>query len=30
VAEGSYLAMSETGEAVMARIPTFQLIPPQE
>ena len=28
VAEGSYLAMSETGEAVMARIPTFQLIPP--
>ena len=28
VAEGSYLAMTEAGEAVVARIPSFQLIPP--
>jgi ApaG protein len=28
VAEGSYLAMTETGEAVIARIPQFELIPP--
>jgi ApaG protein len=28
VAEGSYLAVTEDGEAVMALIPRFQLIPP--
>ena len=30
VAEGAYLAVTEDGEAVMARIPPFQLIPPEE
>ena len=28
VAEGSYLAVTEEGEVVMALIPSFQLIPP--
>ena len=28
-AEGAYLAVTEEGEAVLARIPPFQLIPPQ-
>jgi ApaG protein len=28
VAEGSFLAVTEEGEAVMARIPAFRLIPP--
>jgi len=30
VAEGSYLGITEEGEAVMARIPPFALIPPGE
>ena len=29
LAEGAYLAVTEEGEAVLARIPPFQLIPPQ-
>jgi ApaG protein len=30
VAEGAYLAMTEEGEAVIARIPEFELIPPRD
>jgi ApaG protein len=30
VAEGAYLGITEEGEAVMARIPPFDLIPPGE
>jgi ApaG protein len=29
LAEGAYLAVTEEGEAVLARIPPFQMIPPQ-
>jgi ApaG protein len=29
LAEGAYLAVTDEGEAVMARIPPFELIPPQ-
>lgn len=29
VAEGAYLAMTEEGEAVIAKIPPFELIPPE-
>ena len=30
VAEGSYLAVTDAGDAVMARIPSFELSPPEE